>query len=118
MFDCHYDLLTSILMKKDKKEYLKKYCEQVYKLDNIAGGIFNLFYMSEQEMKEEIGIKKEEINLIQNLKEVKQYIESNKIIPKNIQYIFGIEGLDYLKNIEDIDVLYSLRIKVYKSCME
>lgn len=111
MIDCHYDLLTHILMKKNEKEVLKNYCNRVYKKDNITGGIFNLFYMTEQEMKEEIGIQKSQINLIENLKEVKKYIESNQLISKDIKYIFGIEGLDYLEKIEDIDVLYNLGLR-------
>ena len=82
MFDCHFDLLTYILMKKNEKEFLKEYCSKVYRKDNITGGIFNLFYMSEKEMKEEIGIDKAQINLIENLKEVKEYIEQNQLISK------------------------------------
>ena len=111
MFDCHYDLLTYILMKREEKDILKKYCKQVYRKDNITGGIFNLFYMTKQEMKEELSIEENQINVIQNLKDVKKYIDSNKLISNNIKYIFGIEGLDYLEKIEDIDILYSLGIK-------
>lgn len=111
MFDCHFDLLTYILMKKNEKEFLKEYCSKVYRKDNITGGIFNLFYMSEKEMKEEIGIDKAQIDLIENLKEVKEYIEQNQLISKNINYIFGIEGLDYLEKIEDIDILYDLGLR-------
>lgn len=111
MFDCHYDLLTHILMKKNNKDFLKKYCNKVYRKNNITGGIFNLFYMAKQEMKEEIGIEENQINLIENLKGVKEYIDTNKIIPKGIKYIFGIEGLDYLKKIEDIDILYELGLR-------
>ena len=111
MFDCHYDLLTYILMKKEEKEFLKNYCKTIYHKNNITGGIFNLFYMSKQEMKNEIGIKENEINVVQNLKDVKQYIEQNKLISKEINYVFGIEGMDYLENINDIDVLYELGLK-------
>lgn len=111
MIDCHYDLLTYILMEKHNKEFLKSYCKKVYNENNITGGIFNLFYMTKHEMKEEIGIEENEINVIENLKEVKQYIEENELIPDNINYIFGIEGLDYLEKIEDIDILYSLGLR-------
>lgn len=111
MFDCHYDLLTYILMKKEEKEFLKNYCNKVYNKNNITGGIFNLFYMSKQEMKDEIGISESQINVIENLKEVKQYIEENKLISEDINYIFGIEGLDYLEKIDDIDILYSLGLR-------
>lgn len=111
MLDCHYDLLTYILMKKEEKEFLKNYCNKVYHKNNITGGIFNLFYMSKQEMKDEIGISENQINVIENLKEVKQYIEENKLISDDINYIFGIEGLDYLEKIDDIDSLYSLGLR-------
>lgn len=111
MFDCHYDLLTYILMKKNKKDFLKEYCNRVYNKNNIIGGIFNLFYMTEEEMIDELGIDKSKINLIENLKEAKQYIEKNKLISNDIQYIFGIEGLDYLQKLEDIDVLYDLGLR-------
>ena len=118
MFDCHYDLLTYILMKKNEVELLKEQCTRVYRKDNITGGIFNLFYMSPVEMRAELGIEEEQINLIENLKEVKQFIESNQLISSDTKYIFGIEGLDYLKNIEDIDILYSLGLFCFqkKSC--
>lgn len=111
MYDCHYDLLTYILMKKEEKVFLQNYCERIYNKDNITGGIFNMFYMTEQEMKEELGMEKQQINLIENLKEAKQYIKENKLIPNDMQYIFGIEGLDYLERIEDINVLYDLGLR-------
>ena len=111
MFDCHYDLLTYILMKKNDVNFLKNYCRKVYNKNNITGGIFNLFYMSPKEMKEEIGIEENQIDLIKNLTGVRQFIESNSLISKDINYIFGIEGLDYLQNIDDIDILYSLGLR-------
>lgn len=111
MFDCHYDLLTYILMKKKEQEFLKNYCSKVYNKNNITGGIFNLFYMSKEEMKDEIGITENQINVIENLREVKQYIEGNQLISDDIDYIFGIEGTDYLEKIEDIDILYSLGLR-------
>jgi len=110
MFDLHYDLLTYIYMNKNNLKKVKKYCEKIFK-DNIVGGIFNLFYMSPQEMEEELKIKKEEINIIENLKVVNKLIKENKLIPKNIKYIYGIEGLDYLEKNEDIDKIYDLGVR-------
>ena len=107
MFDLHYDLLTYIYMSKNNLKKVKKYCEKIFN-DNIIGGIFNLFYMSPKEMEEELSIKEEEINIIENLKLVNRLIYQNKLIPKNIKYIYGIEGLDYLERIEDIDIIYEL----------
>lgn len=111
MFDCHYDLLTYILVKKNEEDLLKKYCRKVYRKDNIIGGIFNLFYMTKEEMKNELEIEETQIDVIENLKEVKKYIEEKKLIPQNIKYIFGIEGLDYLQKIDDLDILYSLGLR-------
>lgn len=110
MFDCHYDLLTYIYMNRNNLKEVKRYCKKIFD-NNITGGIFNLFYMSPQEMKEELNIKKEEIDIIENLKVVNQLIYKNNIIPKHIKYIFGIEGLDYLERIEDIDKIYNLGVR-------
>lgn len=111
MFDCHYDLLTYIYMNKNDIDMVKDYCKKVYNEDNIKGGIFNLFYMSEAEMKEEINVQKDEIDVIENLRLVKELINEYNLIPKGTKYVFGIEGLDYLKNIYDIDKLYELGLR-------
>jgi len=110
MYDCHYDLLTYIYMNKNNLEEVKMHCKNIFN-NNIKGGIFNLFYMSQEEMIEELGIKKNEINIIDNLKEVKKLIEEYDLIPNNIEYKIGIEGLDYLESIEDIEKLYKLGVR-------
>ena len=110
MFDCHYDLLTYIYINRNNLKEVKKHCKKIFK-DNIKGGIFNLFYMPPQEMKEELQIEKEEINIIDNLKVVNRLICENNVIPKEIKYIYGIEGLDYLEKIEDIDKIYDLGVR-------
>lgn len=110
MFDLHYDLLTYIYMNKNNLSKVKKHCEKIFK-ENIVGGIFNLFYMSPEEMKEELKIQKEEINIIENLKTVDKLIKENNLIPKYIKCIYGIEGLDYLEKIEDIDKIYDLGVR-------
>lgn len=110
MFDCHYDLLTYAYMNRNNLKGLKKHLKKIFK-DNITGGIFNLFYMSPQEMEEELEISKEEINIIENLKEVNFLICNNNLIPENIKYLYGIEGLDYLEKIEDIEQMYNLGVR-------
>lgn len=110
MYDCHYDLLTNIYINRENLKNVKQYCNNIFK-NSIEGGIFNLFYMSKQEMKEELSIKPEEIDVIENLRIVNKLIKQKKLIPENVKYNIGIEGLDYLKNIEDIDVLYDLGVR-------
>lgn len=111
MFDCHCDLLTYIYTNRKNVEKIKKVCNTIYNKENINGAIFNLFFMSEQEMKEELGIEKNEINVIQMLKIVRNIMQKEMIISKNIKYIYGIEGLDYLENISDVDILYDLGVR-------
>ena len=110
MFDCHYDLLTYILMHKDNLKEVKKHCKNIFK-KSIKGGIFNLFYMSPREMKEELNIDYENINIINNLKTVNYIIKEENLIPNGINYVYGIEGLDYLKEIKDIDIIYDLGVR-------
>lgn len=110
MFDLHYDLLTYIYINRNDIKKIKKHCKNIFK-NNLTGGIFNLFYMSKQEMQEELNVEVKEIDIIKNLKEVKDIIEKNNLLPHNVKYIFGIEGLDYLQNIEDINVLYDLGVR-------
>ena len=58
--------------------------------------------MSEKEMQEENEISKDQINVINNLREVKEYIQKHHLLSDNVTYIFGIEGLYYLENIKVI----------------
>lgn len=111
MFDCHEDLLTYIYLNKDKLVNLKKQLSKIYNEDNVKGGIFNLFYMSEYEMENELGIIGNEIDVISNLKLVNNLISTYNLIPQDIKYIYGIEGLDYLKSIEDLEILYDLGLR-------
>lgn len=111
MFDLHYDLLTQIYINKEEVAYLKEYFKKVYNNQNIIGGVFNLFYMLSKEMKEELNIERREIDLIKNLETVTSLIKEYQLIPKETKYIIGIEGLDYLKNIEDIDKIYELGVR-------
>lgn len=111
MYDLHYDLLTQIYINKNNTKYLKEYFKKIYNKKNITGGIFNLFYMSPKEMKEELDINLDEINIIENLKLLKDLINKYQLIPEKTKYIIGIEGLDYLNNIEEVDKLYELGVK-------
>lgn len=111
MFDYHYDLLTEVYLNKNNIQKLKDKYKTVYNENNITGGIFNLFFMSEREMEEDLGISKKEINLKEMLFTVHKIIEENKLIPENINYVYGIEGLDYLEKLEDIEYLYNLGVR-------
>ena len=66
-------------MNKHNLNEVKEHCNKIFN-ENIKGGIFNLFYMSEDEMQAELGINSTDIDIIKNLTEVKQLIEKEKII--------------------------------------
>ena len=111
MFDYHYDLLTEVYLNRNNLQFLKQKYKIAYNKENITGGIFNLFFMSEKEMEEELGIKKEELNLKKMLFEVHKLIKENDLISKDINYVYGIEGLDYLENLDDLEYLYKLGVR-------
>lgn len=120
MYDMHYDLLT-ILYYNLKKNNLKSNIEKLnqdlinmYK-GNIQGGIINLYFMSEQEMLEELNITKEEMNNVlqmfqQSIQHLKDY-QNCGIIPKDIDYIYSIEGCDFLTDENDLEPLYKLGLR-------
>lgn len=111
MFDYHYDLLTNVYLHRNNLQKLKEYYKKIYNKNNITGGIFNLFFMSQKEMQEELGIDKKELNLKKMLYEVHKLINEQKIIPSGIKYVYGIEGLDYLEKIEDVEYIYNLGVR-------
>lgn len=120
MYDMHYDLLTILyynLKKNNKKANISKLINDLNNMyqGNIHGGIINLYFMSEKEMLDELGITKEEIKDVlnmfkQSIKHLKEFQNYN-IIPKNIDYIYGIEGCDYLNNENDLEILYDLGLR-------
>jgi len=114
MFDCHFDLLMYILMYnyQNNLKKVKDYCGKIFRKDNITGGIFNLFYSEFDKMKRDYGFANaEDINPVNDLELVNELIQKEKLIPSDVQYIVGIEGLDYLKNIDDIDKLHRLGLR-------
>ena len=120
MYDMHYDLLTILYFnfkENNPKRNLTKLiedCTKMYKNNNITGGIINLYFESIDEMKEELGIEEYELNVTTMLKISVNYLNEMKrkgIIPNNIDYIYSIEGCDFLKNINELDKLYKLGVR-------
>lgn len=120
MYDMHYDLLTILYQNlkennpKADKEKITRELIPIYH-SNIKGGIVNLYFMSKAEMFDELGITEEEINNVyQMFKQSIKYLESFKncgIIPSDIDYIYGIEGCDFLKDEKDLEPLYELGLR-------
>ena len=120
MYDMHYDLLTILYynnIKGNKYANVNKViedCKNIYS-NNIKGGIINLYFMSYKEMYDEIGIGKNEVNDVKRMfKESVIYLDRFKdmgIIPKDIDFIYSIEGCDYLESVLDLEVLYDLGLR-------
>lgn len=111
MFDCHFDLLIYIYMSQGNTEKIKKYCDGIFREDNIRGGIFNLFYEAYENMEEYLHMNGKEIDVVENLRTAKELIQKYNIIPESTNYILGIEGLDHIKDINEIDELYEIGLR-------
>ena len=112
MYDMHYDLLTMLYCIFNKKINIDiNYIKRIYD-NNVIGGIVNLYFMSKQEMKEQLNI--EYFDVTKMFKESIGYLEilkQNNIISKDINFIYSIEGCDYLKDILELEHLYKLGLR-------
>jgi len=111
MFDCHFDLLMYVYMCRNNIEKVKKYCDGIFKGDNITGGIFNFCYVDIDKLETVLGMPEKDIDVVENFRVMNELVKEYKIIPEDVVYILGIEGLDYLADIEDIDKLYELGLR-------
>ena len=120
MFDMHYDLLTILYFNYKKNNPLgnpQKFiedCKRIYHNDNIIGGIVNLYFQSQHEMKADLGIDENELKDVKKMfktsTELFNELQAAGIIP-NGEFIFGIEGCDYLKDEKDLKHLYNMGLR-------
>lgn len=105
MIDTHYDLLTILYCCYLKNDF--SYIEKLKKeLKDIKGVIANLYFMSKEEMKEELGI--EEINVFEMFK-ISTNLFREHFPDKKV--IFSIEGCDYINDIKELENLYTLGLR-------
>lgn len=107
MVDAHYDLLTICYVCYLKNDYSKieKIARDINNnLGNIKCIFANLYFMSEEEMKDELDINyyNPNVSIIEMFKISKTILEY--YLP-DINFIYSIEGCDYL-DISDLDELY------------
>ena len=107
MIDMHYDMLSVIYQCYIREDY--SYIEEWikhYNSDNVSGLIANLYFMSEDEMRNEIGDR--EINVLEMFRVTteifKKYLPDTKVI-------FSIEGCDYIKDTLELEELYKLGLR-------
>lgn len=100
MFDTHYDLLTLIYMAKNENVNINHLLKPL-NFTNISGVIGNLYFMSEEEMKEELKYPSK-INVLEMFKQAKNDLESYKL---KCDILYSIEGCDYIKDINELESL-------------
>lgn len=112
MVDSHYDLLTICYVCYLKNDYTKieKIAQDINNnLGNIKCIFANLYFMSEDEMKEELheNYYNPNVSILTMFKISKRILEY--YLP-NIDFIYSIEGCDYL-DIKDLDELYEEELR-------
>lgn len=107
MIDMHHDLLSIIYysyLRNDDK-YLREWIKN-FNGDNVSGLLANLYFMSEEEMKQEIGDN--EIDVLEMFRIAtelfKKYLPDTKVI-------YSIEGCDYIKDTNELEELYKLGLR-------
>jgi len=109
MIDMHYDMLSVIYQcyRRNNFSYLEEWIKN-YNSDNVSGLIANLYFMNEEEMKEELGDDYSEINVLEMFKISTEIFK--KYLP-NTKVLFSIEGCDYIKDVNELEELYKLGLR-------
>lgn len=106
MVDTHYDLLTICYTCYLNNDYSKieQYAEEI-KNSGVKSIFANLYFMSEEQMKEELGLQyyRKDVSILGMFKIAKEIL--TKYLP-DIDFIYSIEGCDYL-DISELDDLYN-----------
>ncbi len=106
MIDTHYDLLTIAYVSYLKNDYT--YLEQISKYfneRNVTGVIANLYFMEEDEMKEELGedYYRKDVSVLEMFIKAKSIVET--FFP-DTDILYSIEGADYIKDPNELEALY------------
>lgn len=106
MIDMHYDLLSIIYrdMLNGNLDAVKNWIKY-YNKNNVTGLIANLYFMSEQEMIDELHPQyyKKEISVLEMFKKATEKLK--ELMPANIEILFAIEGCDYIKDESELENL-------------
>ncbi len=109
MIDLHYDLLSILYQCYLRMDfsYIEK-INSVFREDNVSGVIANLYFTSQEEMKEELGDNYGDIDVVDMFR-----ISTNlfKEYFPDIEVIYSIEGCDYIKDTDELEELYNLGLR-------
>ena len=109
MIDLHYDLLSILYYcyKKNDFRYIKK-LQEYYKENNVRGVVANLYFMNEEEMKEEMKELFEPIDVVERFRISTTLFR--KYFP-NLDAVYSIEGCDFIQGPEELEKLYQLGLR-------
>lgn len=105
MIDTHYDLLTICYVCYLKNDYSKIInISEEFRDNNVRGVFANLYFMSKEEMINELDINyyRDDVSILEMFKISKGILD--EYIP-NVEFIYSIEGCDYLKE-NELEELY------------
>lgn len=100
MFDMHYDLLTLTFMAKKTGKDISHFLIPL-NIENVKGVAANLYFMSEEEMKNQLKYPRR-INVLKMFKAAKKALEEYKL---DCEFIYSIEGCDYIKGPKELQQL-------------
>lgn len=110
MIDMHYDILSILYNCYLRNDF--SYIDLISKnfnSNNVNSVIANLYFMNEEEMKEEFGNY-----YIGSINVLEMFRISTDLFKKyfpNIKVIFSIEGCDYIKDTKELEELYKLELR-------
>lgn len=109
MIDMHYDMLSVIYncYLRNDFSYIESWIKN-YNSDNVSGLIANLYFMNEEEMKEELGEFYKGIDVVEMFRISTELF--NKYLP-NTNVLYSIEGSDYIKDENELEKLYNLGLR-------
>lgn len=109
MIDLHYDLLSILYYcyKRDDFGYIKT-IQKYYQENGVRGVVANLYFMSEDEMKEELGELYEPVDVVEMFRTSTSLFR--KYFP-NLDVVYSIEGCDYIDNLSQLEELYQLGLR-------
>ena len=106
MFDAHHDLLTISYKAFITGDY--SYLNKISKFFNnynVKGAIANLYFMSIDEMNAELGdcYYRDDVSVYEMFVKSKEVLDT--FIP-DVEFIYSIEGADYIKDEKELEKLY------------
>lgn len=121
MYDMNFELLTMLYYYFKRHETYERLDEFIlalgtlYKSEKFFGGIVNLFFTDEKTMNEKLDLRTNEIKDISSLlKKSIQLLDNMKtleIIPEDVNFLYGIEGLNKIESEDKLVELYNLGLR-------